>query len=219
MKLVLLGAPGSGKGTQGERIAKNYGIPQLSTGEILRSAIKNGTPLGKKAEVFMNKGELVTNELVLDLMSARVDEPDCKKGYILDGFPRTIEQAKGLADLLTKKGTALDAVINIDVSDDEVIKRLSGRRMCSKCGAIFHVAFSPSSKGAICDKCGGELYQRDDDKEGTILNRMKVYKEKTKALIDFYKKELKNIDGSKNPADVFKDICSLIDKVKGSDLV
>ncbi|PIR17284.1 MAG: adenylate kinase [Deltaproteobacteria bacterium CG11_big_fil_rev_8_21_14_0_20_49_13] len=213
MKLVLLGAPGSGKGTQGERIAKNYGIPQLSTGEILRSAIKNGTPLGKKAEVFMNKGELVANELVLDLMSARIDEPDCNKGYILDGFPRTIEQAKGLADLLTKKGVALDAVINIDVSDDEVIKRLSGRRMCSKCGAIFHVAFSPSSKGAICDKCGGELYQRDDDKETTILNRMKVYKEKTKALIDFYKKELKNIDGSKNPADVFKDICSLIDKV------
>lgn len=216
MKLVLLGAPGSGKGTQGEKIAKKYNIPQLSTGDILRRAIKDGTELGKKADAFMSRGELVPNNLILDLMSMRIQEQDCKNGYILDGFPRTVEQAEGLDKILTEHGMKIDAVINIDVSEGEVVKRLCGRRQCSKCGAIYHIEFSPSKKGAFCDKCSAFLYQRDDDKEETIKNRLKVYKEKTAPLINYYEGVLKNIDGSKDPSEVFSKISSLISKVKGT---
>lgn len=213
MRLVLLGAPGSGKGTQGERIAKRYNIPQLSTGEILREAIRAGTPLGKKAAEYMNRGELVPDALILEMMSSRIDAPDCSKGYILDGFPRTIEQAEGLDRILAQRGVRVDAVINIDVPETEIIRRLGGRRTCRKCGAIFHNEFSPSKNGPLCDKCGGELYRRDDDKDDTIKNRIRVYKEKTAPLLEYYKDVVKNIGGSRDPADVFNDISSLIDKI------
>lgn len=214
MRLVLLGAPGSGKGTQGERISKKYKIPQLSTGDILRAGVKAGTPLGVEAAGYMNSGKLVPDKLILDLMAERMGQSDCKNGYILDGFPRTIAQAKGLDEILKKNGSALNFAVNIDVSDAEVVKRLGGRRQCSKCSAVYHKDFSPSKKGESCDKCDGKLYQRDDDKEETIKNRLKVYKEQTSPLIDYYKAKgiLKTVDGSLGGIeDIFARISSLID--------
>jgi len=213
MNLILLGAPGSGKGTQGEKISRKYGIIQLSTGDILRGAIRNGTELGKKAAEYMNKGALVPNELILDLMSVRMKEQDCRNGYILDGFPRTVPQAEGLDVILKNASSKINAVVNIAVTEAEVLKRLGGRRQCSKCGSVYHVAFAPSKNGAICDKCDGELYQRDDDKDATIRNRLKVYNEQTAPLIDYYKGLLINVDGTLGADDVFANICSLIDKL------
>lgn len=210
MRLVLLGAPGSGKGTQGEKLSKKLQIPQLSTGDILRSAIRAGTEMGKLADTFMSRGELVPNDVILGLMDERLKKDDCKNGYILDGFPRTIPQAEGLDRILTRSGAKLDAALNIDVKEDEVIKRLGGRRQCSKCSAVYHLEFSPSKKGTICDKCGGELYQRDDDKDATIKNRLKVYNKETAPLIDYYKKILKSVDGNGSADDVFRRTCSLI---------
>lgn len=213
MIIVLLGAPGSGKGTQGERIAAKLGIPKLSSGDILRANIRNKTPLGKEAEGYMSKGNLVPNKLVLDMMKDRLNAADCKNGYILDGFPRTVPQAEGLDEILRSLGSKIDVALNIDVSDDEVIKRLGGRRQCTKCSAVYHIEFSPSSKGNLCDKCGGELYQRDDDKEATIRNRLKVYKAETAPLMDYYKAILKDVDGSGKADDIYKKVGSLIDKL------
>ncbi len=210
MRLVLLGAPGSGKGTQGERLAKKLNVPQLSTGDILRSAIRGGSELGKKADAFMSKGELVPNQLILDVMAERLAKDDCKNGYILDGFPRTIAQAEGLDKILEAANAKLDAAINIDVKEEEVIRRLGGRRQCSKCSAVYHNEFSPSKKGNICDKCDGELYQRGDDTDATIRNRLKIYKQETAPLIDYYKRCLKNVDGVGTGDEIFKRICSLI---------
>jgi len=212
MKLVLLGAPGSGKGTQGEKIAAKYKIPQLSTGDILRAAIRQDTKLGKEAAKFMNRGALVPDRFLLDLMADRMVEADCKNGYILDGFPRTVAQASGLGEILKSADAKLDAVINIDVPESEVVKRLGGRRQCLKCSAVYHVDFAPS-KGAFCDKCGGELYRRDDDKEETIKNRLRVYREETAPLADYYKDVLKTVDGRGDSAAVFARISSLIDKL------
>lgn len=210
MRIVLLGAPGSGKGTQSEKIAAKYRIPQISSGDLLRAAIRNGTELGKKANEYMSKGALVPDALTLELMSRRMQEPDCKDGYILDGFPRTVVQARGLDELLKKLGSKIDAVLNIAVAEDEVLRRLGGRRQCTKCSAIYHVEFSPSKNSGACDKCGSPLYQRDDDKEATIKNRLKVYREQTAPLIDYYKVSVKNVDGSRDPAKIFEDVCSLI---------
>jgi adenylate kinase len=210
MRMILLGAPGSGKGTQGERIASKYRIPQVSTGDLLRAAIRNGTDLGKKANEYMSKGSLVPDTLILELTGRRLQEADCKNGYILDGFPRTIGQAKGLSDMLAKLGDKIDVVLNIVVTEKEVLKRLGGRRQCTKCSAVYHKEFSPPKKDGVCDKCNSPLYQRDDDKEETIKNRLKVYKEQTAPLIDFYKATVKNVDGSKDPAKVFEEVCSLI---------
>ncbi len=206
MKLVLLGAPGSGKGTQGERIAKKFGIPQLSSGDMLRAAIRSGSELGKKASEFIDRGALVPDEVTLGLMAERLKQNDCKGGYVLDGFPRTIAQATGLDGILKKNGDELDAAVNINVSEEEVIKRLGGRRQCSKCSSVYHVTFSPSKKGSLCDKCGGELYQRGDDKEETIKNRLKVYKEQTAPLIGYYKKILIDIDGRGRADEIFERI-------------
>ncbi len=213
MRLVLLGAPGSGKGTQGERIAKKYGIPQLSTGDILRGAVRDKTELGNLAASYMNKGELVPDAVILDLMADRITQADCAAGYILDGFPRTLEQGRGLDRMLEKAGQKLDAAINIDVNDAEVVKRLGGRRSCPKCGAVYHIEFSKPATSDACDRCGSALYQRDDDKEETIRNRLAVYAAQTAPLIDYYKSILHTIDGTKNAESVFNSICSLIEKI------
>ncbi len=208
MRLVLLGPPGCGKGTQGEKISKKYNIPRFSTGDILRAAIKNGTPLGKKAATFMNRGELVPDELVVDLMAEPIASHS--QGFILDGFPRTVGQALGLVKILEKNGIELDAVVNITVAEDAVVKRLGGRRQCSKCGALYHIEYSPSKKDGVCDKCSGSLYQRDDDKEETIRNRLRAYKNETAPLVDYYKTIIKNVDGNGKEEEVFSRISSLI---------
>ncbi len=211
MRVVLLGAPGSGKGTQGERITKKYGIPQFSSGDILRKAIREGTELGVKAKGCINKGNLVPDSVIVDVMAVRLAEADCRNGFILDGFPRTIGQAKGLDDILNKIKSRLDAVICINVSEESVVERLGGRRQCPKCSAIYHVEYQPPAKSGICDKCGFDLYQRDDDKEETIKNRLKIYRSETAPLLDYYKDILHNIDGARDPSEVFKDVSSLID--------
>lgn len=213
MKLVLLGAPGSGKGTQGERIAKKYNIPQVSTGDLLRAAIRDNTPLGVKAKEYMDQGKLVPDQLILDVMAVRMNDSDCRNGYILDGFPRTIAQAEGLDKLLAGKKVKLDAVLNIVVSDEDVVKRLGGRRQCKKCSAVYHVQFSPPKNANVCNKCGGELYQRDDDKDVTIKNRLKVYKDQTAPLINYYKGLVKDVNGVGNTEEIFGKVSSLIDNL------
>ena len=213
MRLVLLGAPGSGKGTQGAKISARYDIEQLSTGDILRAAIREKSPLGVKAEGIMARGELVPDDLVVALMAQRLKQPDCNRGYILDGFPRTVGQAKGLAKILAGSSAKLDGAINIAVNDDVVVRRLSGRRQCPKCSAVYHVDFLPPKKSGLCDKCGVGLYQRDDDKVETIQNRLKVYRRETLPLISYYKDILHDVDGSLNDEAVFGQISSLIDKL------
>lgn len=214
MKLVLIGPPGCGKGTQAVLIKEKYNIPQISTGDILRSAVRNGTPLGKEAEGYMNSGRLVPDKLIIDLMAERMQQPDCSNGYILDGFPRTIAQAEALQALLKKNGTGLDAVISIEVADDEVIKRLSGRRQCKVCGDGYHVEFKKPAVEGKCNKCGGELYQRDDDKEATIKNRLVTYRQQTEPLLNFFEKLglLRKVEGTGSIEDIFNRVSSLIDK-------
>ena len=212
MKIVMLGAPGAGKGTQAKMIAKKCDIPHISTGDIFRENIKNGTPLGAKAKTYMDKGLLVPDELVCDLIVDRIQQDDCKNGYILDGFPRTIPQAQALEDALTKIGQKLDYAIDIEVPDENIIRRMSGRRSCPKCGAIYHVVNNPPKKEGICDVCGTELVFRADDKEETVRNRLDVYHTQTQPLIDFYKERgvLQEVDGTKSMDDVFGQIVSII---------
>lgn len=212
MNIVLFGPPGAGKGTQAVELAKKYHIPHISTGDILRMNVKNGTELGKEAQKYMNKGELVPDKILIGIIRERLQEPDCKKGYMLDGYPRTIPQAEALHDILTIINKPLDVVLNINVSNEELIGRLSGRRMCS-CGSSYHLIFNPSKKENICDKCGGELYQRDDDKEDVVKQRLEVYAHKTKPLIDYYQKLnlLANIDGTGSVDEVFSAICNILD--------
>lgn len=212
MKIIMLGAPGAGKGTQAKKIAEKYAIPHISTGDIFRSNIKNGTELGKKAKEYMDKGLLVPDELVCDLVVDRIQQDDCKNGYILDGFPRTIPQAQALEDALTKIGQKLDYAIDIEVPDENIIRRMSGRRSCPKCGAIYHVVNNPPKKEGICDVCGTELVFRADDKEETVRNRLDVYHTQTQPLIDFYKERgvLQEVDGTKSMDDVFGQIVSII---------
>ena len=197
MNIVLLGAPGSGKGTQATRMTDEFGIPQISTGDILRAALKKGTEMGLKAKEYMDKGALVPDDVIIGIMQDRLKEKDAEKGFILDGFPRTIKQAEALDAMLTKMGKALDHVVSIYVSEDELLKRMTGRRTCRSCGAMYHEVFGPPKKQGVCDKCGGELYTRDDDKEETIKARFKVYKDSTFPLIDYYKakKSLRDIEG------------------------
>lgn len=209
MNIVLLGPPGSGKGTQAEKINKKYNIPHISTGDILRENIKKNTELGRLAKSYMDKGELVPDSLLIDLIKDRLNQSDCLQGYILDGYPRTIPQASAL-EKINKK---LDIVLNISVSDEELIKRLSGRRICKQCGASYHIIFNPPIKNGICDLCGGDLYQRDDDSEVAIKNRLKVYKKQTQPLIDYYskKKLLVTINGENEILKIFEDICVVLD--------
>ena len=188
MRIILVGPPGAGKGTQAEKLVAKYGIAHISTGDILRANVKAGTELGKKAKSYMDAGGLVPDDVIVGMMRGRLAEDDCKNGFILDGFPRTVPQAEALTTLLSEMKIALDGVILLDVADDVVVERLCGRRMCRKCGKIFHVRFNPSSKGNICDACDGELYQRDDDKEEVIRQRLAVYHSQTAPLVDYYGK-------------------------------
>lgn len=186
LNLILLGPPGAGKGTQGTNLSERYDIPQISTGDILRENVKKKTELGQKAKEYMDKGALVPDELVVDMVSNRLQQADCEKGFILDGFPRNINQAGALDETLKGMGKGIDHVIGIEVENRELVRRLSGRRVC-KCGASYHVIFNPPVNMGMCDKCGSEIYQRDDDKEETIKARLKVYEQETRPLVDYYK--------------------------------
>ena len=212
MKLIMLGAPGAGKGTQAKRIAAKYGIPHISTGDIFRANIKNGTELGKKAQTYMDQGLLVPDELVCDLVVDRIQQSDCEKGYVLDGFPRTIPQAEALTAALEKLGTGIDYAINVEVPDANILNRMGGRRACLGCGATYHVEFNAPKQEGICDTCGAELVLRDDDKPETVQKRLNVYHEQTQPLIDYYTGQgvLKTVDGTKNLEEVFGDIVKIL---------
>ena len=212
MKIIMLGAPGAGKGTQAKMIAEKFGIPHISTGDIFRANIKNGTELGKKAKEFMDKGQLVPDELTVEILLDRVAADDCKNGYVLDGFPRTIPQADVLDKELTKLGDKVDFAINVDVPDENIVRRMSGRRACLKCGATYHIEHIPPKVEGICDTCGSELVQRDDDKPETVQNRLSVYHEQTQPLIDYYNKKniLKTVDGTRDMQVVFNDIVDIL---------
>ncbi|WP_456468224.1 adenylate kinase [Archaeoglobus sp.] len=215
MNLIFLGAPGAGKGTQAKMVSEKYGIPQISTGDMLREAVAKGTELGKKAKEYMDKGELVPDEIVIGIVKERLQQPDCEKGFILDGFPRTLAQAEALDEMLKELGKKIDAVINIAVPEEEVVKRIVYRRTCRNCGAVYHLIYNPPKEDNKCDKCGGELYQRDDDKEETVRERYKVYKQNTEPLIEYYRKKgvLYDVDGTKDINGVWEEIVSILEKL------
>ena len=213
MRLVLLGAPGAGKGTQAKMLIEKYRIPQISTGDILRKAVADGTPLGKEAKVIMDKGELVPDKIVLGLVDERVKQDDCKKGFILDGFPRNTVQAEALDKLLNDIKMPLDSALSVDVPKEDLMKRLTGRRTCKSCQQMYNIYFTPPKKEGACDKCGGELFQRDDDKEETIKKRLDVYDAQTAPLIDYYKKKgiLKSVAGTGSIDEIFKKVCNVLE--------
>lgn len=213
MKIIMLGAPGAGKGTHAKRITEKFGIPAISTGDIFRENIKNGTELGKKAKEYMDAGNLVPDELVCDLVVDRLKQDDCKNGYILDGFPRTIPQAEALTAALAKDDDAIDYALEIFLEDQAIIDRMSGRRVCKSCGATYHVVNIPPKTEGVCDECDGELIVRDDDAPETVKKRLDVYHEQTAPLIDYYKKQgiLKVIDGSKGLDTCFEEICGILE--------
>lgn len=212
MKIVMLGAPGAGKGTQAAMICEKYQIPHISTGDIFRSNIKNGTELGKKAKEYMDQGKLVPDELTIQLLLDRVAKEDCAAGYVLDGFPRTIPQAKVLTEALAKTGEKVDYAVNVDVPDANIVHRMSGRRSCPKCGASYHTEYIPPKAEGICDACGSDLIQREDDKAETVQNRLAVYHDQTQPLIDYYEKAgvLRTVDGTKDKDEVFRDIVAIL---------
>ncbi len=213
MKIIMLGAPGAGKGTQAKKIAEKYSIPHISTGDIFRANIKEGTELGKKAKEYMDKGALVPDELVCDLVVDRISQEDAKNGYVLDGFPRTIPQAEALDAALSKINEKVDYAIDVDVPDDNIINRMSGRRACVSCGGTYHVVFNPTKAEGVCDACGGQLILRDDDKPETVQNRLKVYHDQTQPLIDYYTKKniLKSVDGTQDMSKVFDSIVAILE--------
>ncbi len=215
MNVILLGPPGAGKGTQAQRTVDRYRIPQISTGDILRSAVKEGTPLGVKAKGFMDQGKLVPDEIVIGIIEERLKATDCNPGFILDGFPRTIPQADALEPILAKLGKKIDHVINIEVDPEELVRRLTGRRTCKNCGAMFHVLFQPPEKEGMCDRCGGTLYQRADDNEEAIRTRLKEYEKQTSPLIQYYRgrKTLRSIQGVGGPDQIFEQIARVLDAV------
>ena len=212
MKIIMLGAPGAGKGTQAKKIAAKYGIPHISTGDIFRANIKNGTELGKKAKTYMDQGLLVPDELVVDLVVDRVNQDDCKNGYVLDGFPRTSPQAEALTEALEKMGQKVDFAIDVNVPDENIVKRMGGRRACVTCGATYHMVYAPTKKEGICDTCGGELILRDDDKPETVQKRLNVYHDQTQPLIDYYTSQgiLRTVDGTVDIDDVFRAITEFL---------
>ena len=212
MKIIMLGAPGAGKGTQAKKIAEKYQIPHISTGDIFRANIKNGTELGKKAKTYMDQGLLVPDELTCDLVMDRIKQDDCKNGYILDGFPRTIPQAESLTEALAANGEAIDFALNVDVPDANIVNRMAGRRACLKCGATYHIQFAAPKKEGICDKCGSELVLRDDDKPETVQKRLEIYHDQTHPLIEYYEKKgvLHTVDGTQTMEDVFKNITDIL---------
>lgn len=212
MKIVMLGAPGAGKGTQAKMIADKYQIPHISTGDIFRANISNGTELGKKAKTYMDQGLLVPDELVVDLVVDRVQQDDCQKGYILDGFPRTIPQAEALTKALEKLGEKVDFAINVEVPDENIVRRMSGRRACVTCGATYHIVYNKTKVENVCDICGNALILREDDKPETVLRRLNVYHEQTQPLIEYYTNEgvLVEVDGTKDMKDVFSAIVDIL---------
>mgnify|MGYP004448473043 CR=1 FL=1 len=212
MKIIMLGAPGAGKGTQAKMIAEKFAIPHISTGDIFRANIKNGTELGKKAKSYMDQGLLVPDELTCDLVVDRISQDDCGNGYILDGFPRTIPQAEALDRALSARNTDIDYAIDVDVPDSNIVNRMSGRRACVGCGATYHVVFNAPKTEGVCDACGEQLILRDDDKPETVQKRLTVYHEQTQPLIDFYagKGVLKTVDGTADMKDVFASIVAIL---------
>jgi len=213
MKIIMLGAPGAGKGTQAKLIAEKYNIPHISTGDIFRANIKEGTELGKEAKQYMDKGQLVPDELTVRILLDRVAKEDCKNGYVLDGFPRTIPQAEVLDTEVAKLGDKIDFAIDVDVPDENIIKRMSGRRSCPGCGRTYHIVHIPPKKEGICDDCGKELVLRDDDKPETVKSRLDVYHKQTQPLIDYYSKQniLRTVDGTKDMDDVFTAITAFLE--------
>ena len=212
-RVVLLGAPGAGKGTQAKMLIDRFKIPQISTGDILRKAVADGTPLGKEAKVIMDSGGLVSDKIVLGLVEDRIKQPDCKNGFILDGFPRNTVQAEALDKILSGMNMPLTVALNIDVDLNDLLKRLTGRRTCKSCQQMYNIYFSPSKKEGVCDKCGGALFQRDDDKEATIKKRLDVYQQQTAPLIDYYskKKIMKTVAGVGSIEDIFKKAVAAIE--------
>ncbi|HWR88787.1 MAG TPA: adenylate kinase [Dissulfurispiraceae bacterium] len=212
MRLVLLGAPGAGKGTQAKKLVDKYPIPQISTGDLLRAAVGAGTALGKEAKSYMDKGELVPDSVVLGMVEERLKKDDCKKGYILDGFPRNTAQAEALDKMLAGLNMPLTAALSVDVPMEDLMKRLTGRRTCKACGQMYNVYTSAPKKEGVCDKCGGELFQRDDDKEATIKKRLDVYTAQTAPLFDYYKNKgiLKSVAGTGSIDDIFGKVCSAL---------
>jgi len=214
MDIILLGPPGSGKGTQAQKMVERYHIPQISTGDILRGAVKERTPLGMEAQGYMDQGKLVPDEVVVGIVRERLKESDCKGGFILDGFPRTVPQAEALDSTLGEMQRAIDHVVSIEVPNEELIKRLTGRRTCRNCGAMYHIVFDPPAKEGVCDRCGEELYQRDDDQEETIRARLQVYEEQTAPLIAYYRGKglLRAIDGVGAIEEIFRNIVQAIEE-------
>ena len=212
MKIIMLGAPGAGKGTQAKQIAAKYEIPHISTGDIFRANIKNGTELGKKAKEYMDKGALVPDELTCDLVMDRIAQEDCKNGFVLDGFPRTIPQAKALDSALEKINENMDFAVDVDVPDENIVNRMGGRRACLNCGATYHIVFNPTKLDGVCDTCGKQTVLREDDKPETVQNRLQVYHEQTQPLLDYYKEQniLKSVDGTKPMDEVFSDIVAIL---------
>ena len=212
MKIIMLGAPGAGKGTQAKKISAKYGVPHTSTGDIFRANIKGQTELGMKAKVFMDQGQLVPDEITIGMLLDRIQEEDCKKGYVLDGFPRTIPQAESLTKALADMGDHIDYAINVDVPDENIISRMSGRRACLKCGQTYHIVYNPPKKENVCDVCGEALVLRDDDKPETVKKRLDVYHDQTQPLIDYYKAAgvLAEVDGTKDLEAVFQDIVKIL---------
>jgi len=214
IRLILMGPPGCGKGTQGKMLESHYGIPQLSTGDMLRQAVSDKTEVGLTAKGFMDKGNLVPDEVLIGIMRDRLSTADCDKGYILDGYPRTIGQGEALDELFSETGHSLLSVVNMEVPDDEVVARISGRRQCKKCGTGYHIKFKRPKVDGVCDECEGELYQRDDDNEQTVRSRLAVYNEKTAPLLGYYEKQglLVNVAGVGSIDEIYSGICSLIDE-------
>lgn len=213
MKIIMLGAPGAGKGTQAKKISEKYQIPHISTGDIFRANIKNGTELGKKAKTFMDQGLLVPDELVVDLVVDRVCQDDCTNGYVLDGFPRTIPQAEALDKALEAKGEKMDYAVNVEVPDENIVRRMSGRRACVDCGATYHIVYAPTKVEDVCDNCGGGLILREDDKPETVQKRLNVYHDQTQPLIQYYTEKgiLREVDGTIDIDDVFKAIVEVLE--------
>jgi len=214
LKLMIMGPPGAGKGTQAEVLVKELGITHISTGDMFRAAIKEGTEMGKKAKEYMDKGQLVPDEVVVGMVKDRLSQPDCVKGFLLDGFPRTLPQAEALSKTIDEMGIKLDGVINIDVPRERLMARLTGRRVCKGCGASYHVIFNPPKAESVCNTCGGELYQRSDDNEETVSNRLDVYEAQTQPLIDYYKERglLLNINGDQDIDKVLKELLAALKK-------
>ena len=216
MNIILMGLPGAGKGTQASEIVKKFPIPHISTGDMFRKAIKDETDLGKEAKSYMDRGELVPDEVTVGIVKERISEDDAKKGFLLDGFPRTIEQAKALNNIMSELDRNIDAVINIEVPEEELMNRLTGRRICEKCGTTYHLVFNPPKVDGVCDIDGGKLYQRKDDNPETVSNRLSVNVKQSKPILEYYDEKgvLKNIDGAKDIDEVTKDVIDILDQLK-----